>query len=96
MGKYAIAIIAIIVVLVGLMAFLQKPEAPVEPQNTAGQPTSQIEGPTPTGNVDDVVAAIMKDTENDAVPAAETDASLVAENEQAVGDFGKAFDASVF
>jgi len=96
MGKYILAVIAIVVVLVGIMAFVERPSAPAGTENQAGEPKAQIEGPAPTGEVDDVVSAIMKDAENDAIPAAEADASLAAENDQAVGDFGKAFDASAF
>ncbi len=93
MGKYIVIVIAIIVVILALVLMNGNPSAPSgEQAGTGGEPSV----PAPTGNVDDAVAAIMRDMEGDTLPAAEADSSLAEGDSGAAGDVSKAFDASGF
>ena len=94
MGKYILAIIAIVVVLVGIMAFMQKSGAPAGTENTT--PGTSSQGPAPTGNVDDVTAAVLQDAQNDAVPAAETDSTLTQDDTSSLSDVGQSLNATQF
>lgn len=93
-----IAIIVVIVILIVGFALYKKGVAPTDgvPGNTGDTSgTGAIDGPAPTGSVDDAAASILLDLQNDEL-GADIDASSVAENDTAISEFGQSLDASQF
>ena len=93
-----IAIIVVVVILIVGFALYKKGVAPTEgvPVTTGvTNGTGAIEGPAPTGSIDDAAAAILLDLQNDEL-GADIDASSVAENDTALNEFGQSLDANQF
>ncbi len=93
-----IAILVVVVILVVGFALYKKGVAPTDgipgtPGDTNG--TGAIEGPAPTGSIDDAAAAILLDLQSDELNA-DISASSVAENDTALNEFGQSLDASQF
>lgn len=97
MNKSLIAIFVIAIAVVGLM-FLMRGGAPAPVLNdTTGGTGSTVTEKPATGNVDDAIAAILLDASlADEMPLAESDPSVLMENDQAINDFGQSLDASQF
>ncbi len=98
--KYIIGIVVVVVIL-GLVWIFSNQGGPqssptLSPETgTAGQ-TPTVNGVQPeaaaisaTGNIDDVAADILSDTSSDEPSVAESDPSLLSENDAAISDFGQ-------
>ena len=102
--KYITGIVVVIIVLglvavFGNMGGLPAP-SPVS-NNPASSPTSNNPAPSTeqqtvkenvTGNIDDVAAAISADVASDNVPTADSDSTILSENDKALNDFGQSLD----
>lgn len=98
MNKSLIAILVIAAAVVGLMFLMRGgTPAPVLNEVTVNDTTNKTVETPVTGNVDDAVAAILLDASlADETPLAESDPSVLSENDQAINDFGLSLDASQF
>ncbi len=95
--KYIIGIVVVLVV-VGLYFFMNsQPMTPSNENTGATNPANVQNPPAANGNPDDATAAIiMSIGAADETPTLENDPSILAENDQAISDFGKSFDGSQF
>ena len=71
----------------------EAPQAPVERVAEQKEPTVAVSA---TGNIDDVVEALLADTTDDQAlfASAEKDAALVAADGQVISDFGQSYNAN--
>ena len=99
-SKYIIGGIVVIVIVVLAMLLGMNRDIPVDQQAPASEGTTAVEQNQPggentaieggaTGNIDDATAAILGDVAGDEAPAAESDPSILEEDNQALDDVGK-------
>lgn len=99
-SKYIIGGIVVIVIVVLAMLLGMNRDIPVDQQAPASEGTTAVEQNQPggentaieggaTGNIDDATATILGDAEGDEPPAAESDPSILEEDNQALDDVGK-------
>lgn len=101
MNKTVLGIIVLLVV-VGLIFLFATNVGKEGPRESAFPTTQQPAGtvaqgePPVTGSVDDVATAITRDTTEDLLPVAGDDGAFLSEDDTALNDFGRSFDASQF
>lgn len=68
------------------------------PTKTGEKVVTEITPPAATGNIDDLVKALLQDTSNEALGAEEesNDAALIAADSQEISDFGQSYDENKF
>ena len=106
-----VGIIALVVLIVGINRFggesMEKeyPAQTAPTQTPQGSAVGQMPSPSPvplppaTGNVDDVLAALLSDSSaeiSSTVKAMDDDAALVGSDSQAISDFGQVYNENEF
>lgn len=90
--KFIVVIIIGIVAIVGLLAFVSQQ---VKPPVSVG-PEKEIVPPPATGNVDDLVGALLSEItdEESVLKGEEGNASLITNDSQEIGNFSKSINES--
>lgn len=96
MGKKILIVFLVIIVVAGIALFAgkQTTQAPEGNIPTATTPTEEV--PAASGNIDDAVTAILKDSMGNEIPTGEDDPTLFSEDSQALDGFGQSLDGSQF
>lgn len=95
--KSIVILLVIIVVVVGIVLYcllLEKPPVSEVPGPGEIPPPEDVIPPAATGNVDDIVDALMKELsdEESVLTEEEGDAALVTSDSQEIADFGQSVD----
>ncbi len=92
--KYIIGIVIVIVVIGLVLIFASNQSAPQESASPTSQTAPQSGAVSATGNIDDIAAAALIDSNSDEPAAAESDQSLLSENDSAISGYGQSLDGA--